>query len=320
MSVICHIDGSEHASVADVHALLKSLRIRQADYYHKHEPRHDLTTGELIPYKDLKQYRSQEFASKDSLKKWIHTNPVEGKKWAIEWLRKRKKEKGLVYAPSQVELESLCCPSMRYYDWVGGYYLICRELGFVDRYVAQVPSFAPLPVSCAITCDTREQQPLMYPSCTPHLIRATLNWGDYALAAPHDRNIRIERKSLSDLVGTLTSKKVERKRNSDDSPCQRFERELIRARDAGGYIVMLVESPIEKALDFRELTEIKHGKASATHIFKNMRDLLVKYPLIWQVIFVKDHADAATKLIRLFEMGDQVKRIDLQYAQERGLL
>lgn len=322
MSVVCHIDGSEHASVTDVHALLKSLRFKQADYYAKYHPRVCRGSGEPIVYKDYKQYFGQEFKDKESLKKWIHANPAEGKTWAIEWLRKRKGEKGLVYAPSQVELESLSCPSMRYYDWVGGYYSICRELGYADRYKDITPIRQDIYgrvywAQMQVICDTREQTPLKLNVPTT---RAGLGWGDYALAAPHDRNIRIERKSLADMIGTLSSKKVAHKRIAEDSPCERFERELIRARDDGGYLIMMVEAPLEEALDFRESSQIKHGKASPSHIFKGMRDLLVKYPLTWQVVFVKDHADAATKLIRLFEMGDQVKKVDLQYALQKGLL
>lgn len=322
MSVICHIDGSEHASVADVHALLKSLRFKQADYYARYHPRVCRGSGEPIPYKDHKQYFTQEFKDKESLKKWIHANPVEGKTWAIDWLRKRKEEKSLIYAPSQVELESLNCPSMRYYDWVGGYYSICRELEYADRYedmavIGQDIYGRVYWSQMQVICDTREQAPL---SLQVPTIRAGLNWGDYALAAPHDRNIRIERKSLSDFVGTLSGKKVAHKRIAEDSPSERFERELIRAKEDGGYLIMMVEAPIKEALDFRESSQIKHGKASPSHIFKNLRDLLVKYPLTWQVIFVKNHTDAATKLIRLFKMGDQVKKIDLQFALEKGLL
>ena len=321
MSVICHIDGSEHESVADVHALLKSLRIKRETYYHTHEPRYDRATGVLIPYKDLKQYRSQEFADKESLKKWIHTNPVEGKAWAIDWLRKRKEEKSLVYAPSQVELESLCCPSMRYYDWVGGYYAICRDLGFRDRYADYPDKKADImsestPNVVGIIQDSREQTPIKLGVKTTV---SKLDWGDYALVNDPFK-VRIERKSLHDMIGTLSGKKVEHKRIAQDSPCERFERELIRAKEDGGYLVMMVESTIEDALNFRELSSIKHGKASPSYIFKNLRDLLIKYPLTWQVVFVGDHKKAAEKLIKIFQMGNQVKRVDLQYALQRGVL
>ncbi len=317
MSVICHIDGSEHASVADLHALLKSLRIRQADYYHKHYPRLDRVTGQLIPYKDYKQYHSQDFADKESLRQWIRANPVEGKKWAIEWLRRRKEEKSLVYAPSQVELKSLCCPSMHYYDSVGGYYSICRDLGFKERYTQETPAKAVNLIAATIICDTREQLPL---DLTVKTVKTGLNWGDYSLASPHYMGVRIERKSLPDMIGTLSSKKVAHKRIAEDSPCERFERELIRAKEDGGYLIMMVEAPLDDALTFRDLPQIKHGKATASHIFKNLRDLLVKYPLTWQVVFVKNRTDAATKLVRLFGIGSQIKKIDLQYALEKGIL
>lgn len=313
MSVICHIDGAEYESVAEIHALLKSLRIKQADYYTRHHPRVCRQTGEPIPYKDHKQYFAQDFKDKEALRQWVLANPEEGKKWAIEWLKRRKEEKGLIYAPSQVELTSLDHFTRSYYDANGGYYSICRDLGFTDRYTIRDPKFVSLPASTRVVCDTREQRPLQLRIATD---RVGLKWGDYALA--NDTGVHIERKSLTDMIGTLTSKKIERKKNAEDSPCQRFERELIRAQEAGGYIIMMVEAPLEDALTFRDLSDIKHGKASSTHIFKNMRDLLVKYPLTWQVLFVKSRTEAATTLIRLFEMGDQVKKTDLQYLLERG--
>lgn len=316
MSVICHIDGSEYESVADIHALLKSLRIKQATYYEKHYPRVCKGSGKPIPYKDYKQYFSQEFADKESIRTWIMANPIEGRAWAIEWLKKRKEEKSLVYAPTQVELRSLQGPSMHYYDSVGGYYSIARELGFKDRY-SERSGHNPANPAMMVIQDTREQNPLRL---SVKIKVDTLNWGDYAIAAPHDKNIRIERKSLPDMIGTLSGKKVQHKRIAEDSPCERFERELIRAEEAGGYLVMMVESTIDDALIFRDLPQIKHGKASSSHIFKNLRDLLVKHPLTWQVVFVKGRTDAAAKLVKIFQMGDQVRKVDLQYLQERGKL
>jgi ERCC4 domain-containing protein len=256
-------------------------------------------------------------ALRKHLRAWITANQPQAHVWAVNYLRQRKVDKGLVYAPSQVELRSLYCPTMPYYDHIGGYYSITRELGFLDRYKAATPSFVPLMRDTRLICDTREQRALTLPYKTTV---DTLTFGDYAIAPPYDKGIRVERKSLSDFCGTLTSKKIDRKRMEGDSPCQRFERELIRAQEAAGYVVMLVEAPIEDALSFRDVPGMKYGKASATHIFKNLRDLLVKYPLHFQVLFAKDRIDAAAKLVRVFEMGEQVKQIDLQYAAERGLL
>lgn len=316
MSVICKIDNSEWDTLEDMHDFLRR-RMKRSDYYELYYPKKCRQTGEKISFKDYKQYFAQDFKDKIAMKQWFKANPVEAKEWAIEWLRKRKEEKGLVYAPSQVELRSLQCPSMPYYESIGGYYAITQALGFKERYSIQVPKMVALPDNACVVVDTREQAPLKLPVLT---ISAKVEEGDYALAPPHDKGIYIERKGLGDFVGTLNCRKVTRKKKGDDSSFERFDRELARAVEKGSYIVMLVEASINDALGFEYLPQMKWTKVSASHVFKNLRDLLVKYPLNFQVVFASGRKDAATKMMNLFKMGVQVKTMDLQYAVEKGLL
>jgi len=66
-----------------------------------------------------------------------------------------------------------------------------------------------------ITIDTREQMPWSFPPHLASVQRGTLKSGDYALDGD-GKNFAIERKSLNDLVGTLST------------GWERFERELVR--------------------------------------------------------------------------------------------
>lgn len=319
MSIVCMADNTEHATLKALHAHLRHFHIKQESYYREFFPRFCKGTGQPIPFKDRYQYFSQDFVDKNAIKKFIKSNPKEAREWAIGWLKKRKEEKGLIYAPSQVELRSLSCPTMVYFDTVGGYYHIARELGFKDRYVSyteQNGAKAGFWDDKCIICDTREQLPLKF---TVKTVRETVNAGDYALAAPHDRGVYVERKSISDMTGTLNCRKVTRKK-SEDSSFERFDRELARAAEQGHYIVMVVESPLTQALSFSYLPQMKWTKVSEAHVFKNLRDLLTKYPLSFQAVFANGRVDAAQKALKIFEMGEQVRRIDLQYAVERGLL
>lgn len=324
MSLVCQIDQTVHASRVDLHAHLRRLKVKQCDYYSLHEPRHCLGSGKPIPFKDATQYLAQDFIDKNAIKAYLKREPVKGREWAIEWLRRRKEEKGLIYAPSQVELRSLQCPSMAYYDHVGGYYQIARELGFKERYVSyteQNPAIAADWGDRCIICDTREQKALSFPVKT---VRQTVNCGDYALAAPHDKGIYIERKSVSDMVGTLNLRQNRRKKVDDsisiDVGFERFDRELARAAEKGHYIVMVVETPLTQALSFSYLPQMRWSKVSESHVFHNLRELLVKYPLSFQSVFADGRADAANKVMRILQLGDEVRRIDLEYANERGLL
>jgi hypothetical protein len=309
-----------HDSLESLHDRLKELRYKRAAFYERYYPRFDIVNGKKILFKerhmhDVGDYLAQKFYDKNSLKKWLTTNREEGKTWALQWLKDRKEAKGLVYAPSQAELRSLMCPSMPYYDFIGGYYKLTREMGFKDRYEDIAPVFAPLGDAIIIQ-DTREQNPLHL----KHLVfEGKVDEGDYVLDSAHDQGVCIERKSLSDFCGTLSSRKIARKKG-DDSSFARFDRELARATEKGRYVVMLVEENINHALGFEFLPHMKRVQASASHIFKNLRDLLTKYPLSFQVVFADGRIDAADKLVKILSMGAQVRKIDLQNALEKGLL
>jgi hypothetical protein len=315
VSIICHIDQTAHHDRAALHKHLRPL-MKLESYYTQFEKRVDLATGESIPYKDAEQYLSQDFIDKRSIKRYIKEQPEQARTWAINWLRRRKEEKELVYAPSQVELRSLSCPSMPYFDSVGGYYTITQQIGYATRFLNETPKVFEDLTSATVIQDSREQVPLKLPLKT---IVAKLDEADYGLAAPHDRGVYIERKGLGDFVGSMNCRKVTRKKG-DDSSFERFDRELARAKEQGHYIVMLVEANINDALGFNYLPQMRWTKVSPNHVFHNLRDLLVKYPLSFQAVFADGRVEAARVAIKIFEMGDQVRRVDLQQAYERKLL
>lgn len=322
---ICGFDGSTHESLDALHDYLKRWRLARAKYYQTYYPRYDLGSGEPIVFKDIEQYFEQDFLNKNTLKKWLKENPEKGYEWSKQWLALRKKKKGLIYPPSQTELRTLCCPSMPYYNKVGakegGYYNITASLGYKQRFNTDLPVFTKLPNDAQIIRDTREQLPI---SLSVKTINDTVNVGDYALAAPYDIGVRIERKSLADFCGTLSERKVKKKggRKKDgckeDSSYQRFDRELARAQEQNLYVVMIVEININDAQGFNYLPQTQWIKASPSYIFRNLRELLIKYPLNFQCLFVDGRIEMARVIVKLFEMGDQVKTCDLQFHYEEG--
>lgn len=324
---VCAFDQTSHGSLEELHAHIRRFKVSRERYYHQYYPRYDPVSKKLIPFKDLDQYMDQEFESKLTLKKWIKENPKEGYVWAKDWLARRKVTKGLVYAPSQAELRTLCCPSMPYYDTAGasdgGYYGITRALGFKDRYTSTAPSIDALPAEATIICDTREQSPIKLAGRT---IEQTLSVGDYALADPYDKGIRIERKSLGDFCGTLSDRKIARKGSksgtgtTEDSPLKRFDRELTRAVEANLYVVMMVEANINDAQAFNKLPQTRWIKASPQYILHNLRDLLTKYPLTFQCLFVDGRIEMARVIPRVLSLGDHIRTIDLQMLYEKRIL
>lgn len=308
----CLIDQTEHATLEDLHHHLQfKLRVRQADYYTTHLPRKDRFTGESIPFKSRDQYLTTEFTSRENLRKWTAANPVEGRLWAFKWLANRKRDKSLVYPPTQVELESLLCPSIHYYDrsFEDGYTKVCKLLGYTIRFNGTL-TLAPLLGSVVV--DSREQKPL---TLVANTVTAKLNCGDYGLESSHDQGVYIERKSLNDFIGTLSDRKV----RGEDSNLARFTRELERAEECGAYLVILVEDTIQRALAFDDLREFHHVKITPDHVFKNLRDLLVRFQNV-QALFVAGRTEAANAVIKLLSAGQSVKTVDLQHAYEAGKL
>ncbi len=112
-----------------------------------------------------------------------------------------------------------------------------------------------------IRVDTREQTPLEF----PHLpsIRGTLTTGDYGLDAL-PRHMCVERKSVADLIGSLTTDRA------------RFERELERM---GAY-------PFRRLLvigrEFDLHSQLTRRKVSAASIIGSMRAIdATRCPVVW---------------------------------------
>ncbi len=324
--ITCLIDGSTHESLDALNAYVWGTHhVGKESYYRTYLPRVDRLTGEPIPFKDAEQYLSADFANKVNLRKWLTAQPREvGLAWAKEWLVRRKATKGLVYAPSQAELRTLCCPTMPYYESVaadeGGYYGVTSALGFKSRFVKSRLEYRTLPADVSAIQDTREDKPV---ALTLPTTVATLNVGDYALAPPYDLGIRIERKSLVDLCGTLSGRTQTRKgktKTTEWSNLERFDRELARARDASLYVVMMVEEPLNHVYAIRNLPHTRRVKASPEYLLHNLRDLLARYPLTLQVLFVDGRTEMAVKMVRVLQLGAQVRTIDLQFAYEEKLL
>jgi hypothetical protein len=292
----CLIDQTEHETLLALHKHLRGLKVKQSDYYTKYNPRVDHFSGEPVPFKTVDQYLSTEFVSKENLRRWIAANPTKGREWAIRWLLKRKENKDLTYPPTQVELESMLCPSMHYYDRVGGYNSICKELGYTIRFCGELQETQ---ISTNdIVIDSREQCPLFVDGFG---IRAKLNVGDYGLIPSKDVGVYIERKSISDLFSTLSF------------GYDRFIREIQRAEEVDAYIVILIDVPLKYAMSFVD----KHGNVNAAHVFKRMRDILRAFYNV-QALFVKNRNEAASMVIKLLGAKNTVRNVDLQFHYERN--
>jgi ERCC4-type nuclease len=169
--------------------------------------------------------------------------------------------------------------------------------GITKKYVySQEPKFSnDIP---SVLIDTREQFPIKFKDSK--LVK--LSCGDYTTTGSLYSDVFIERKSLPDLVGTLTS------------GLDRFKREVKRASDLGYYLVVLVEDKFENALNWspdNSFSKFANGK----YIFYRIREISNEYENI-QFVFADSRENAKNMMIKIFQLKDQVKFFDLEYLKD----
>jgi hypothetical protein len=308
--VKCLICSSEFETEKKLHLHLKTHNLRVFEYYQKTCPRHDLFDGSLILFKSKEYYFSHDFNSAANMCAWLLSKPEKERAIYLDnVLSRRKQEKEILYTPSQVELRSLKLPGIKYMNGVFiDYYEHCEKMGFINRhkFINKLP-IAPLfdDKSATILIDTREQAPLEF----SHATEVTgLKFGDYAFRDEEKYECcRIERKSLADFTGTLSN------------GFARFEREIIRAQEAGTYLVVLVEETLVNALRFNILSNTyrKNVRVTPEYVFHNVRALTQKYSHL-QFLFVDGRQAAQQMIPKLFCLRTTVGQIDLQYYYDIG--
>lgn len=114
-----------------------------------------------------------------------------------------------------------------------------------------------------IICDTREQRPYSFDRWPVEVVRSGLTCGDYSLQGLENR-ISIERKSLQDLIGTISRGR------------ERFHRELARARRLH-YFAVVVEGTLQDIAEKRYRSQMHPNAALQTVIAYQVHGL----PVIW---------------------------------------
>ena len=311
--VKCKICDGEFESEQSLHPHLRKHKIRIAEYYQKFFPRRDLFSGDLIKFKNKDYYFSTDFNSRPNMKKWLNDqSPKDAREYTRSLFQTRVEKKKLKYSPTQVELRTVMFPPIQSLNLIhGNYYKFCSELNLENRFSDTLP----LSKNCLsekiskdhlISVDSREQRPLKLSH--PIEVR-TLKFGDYTLDNPEAAsNCYIERKSLSDFIGTMSG------------GLDRFHKEIQKAEEAEAYVVVLVERNLNECSVFNRLPYVsKKIKATPEYIFRNVREIIQKYKSV-QFLFVKGRKEASeiTKKI-LFSKG-KCRDIDLQLAYDLKLL
>lgn len=303
MDFKCQVCSAETGNFSALHRHIKKDHgLIPRDYYPLFFNRRDLFDGELIEFKDIKQYFSTNFNSKYNFLKWIAPGGKEVQDYSINILKERAQEKETNLIPSHVELKSLFAPH------VNDYITLFNGLeGFKDTLAQNSLKLKLEPVKpefkaglMKIFVDTREQNALTFPFKTE--IKKSIV-GDYFPSEEFFSNVFVERKSLFDLAGTLTA------------GLERFGREVERAEKLGAYLVVVVESSFADAFEYSPKNSFSQ-KIGGAYLFNKVRKIMSEYKNI-QFVFSSNRHRSTEIVEKIFRMGESAKKLDLEFLKDR---
>jgi len=293
---------------AGLHRHLRVHKLLKEEYYQKYFPRYDLLTNEPLEFKSKEYYFGNMFSNRGNCITYIKNLPSnERLNFLFTLFGERKKNKGLVFLPSQVELRSSILPSVSFLNKIGyDYSLIAEKLDLIKKYDYNVKSLAYNNEPLDIIQDTREQKPLRFSSST-RVIVSGLDFSDYTCKS-HFNNIFIERKSLVDFVATFSNQ------------IERFEREMHRAQSINATVFVLVENMIGDALAFDRISYIgQRTRITPDYVFHNVKQLIQKYPNL-QFGFCDNRTKMAETIEKIYNAKERMTKYDIQYLIDSSVL
>lgn len=301
--ISCKICNKEAKSRAGLHTHLKRThKIPLKQYYEIHEPRKNLLTGANIkfdPKKGYKEYCKKDFANKSQLNKWCEITPENlVRPYILSLLKNYANKRKITTAPCCIDFEtSKTLPAMSHYVRIIGYEESARACGlslpFDYSEEAANLIIKPLPMFV----DTREKYPFKFYDGTD-LITHKLDVGDYCLSGDNFNKIFIERKSESDFKSTMSNQ------------IERFEKEIIRCRDMGCYMFVVVERKISRILSDNFFGGFSYN---LDWVFHNTKKLQRKYKDCCQFVFAENKKGAARATQALLQNGPAIKNQDINF-------
>ena len=295
----CKECNKEFDTEAAIHRHLKIHGMTLADYYTKNFPRKNLLTGELLPFKNKKDYFGKDFSTYSQLLKWCHASaPERVKEYSLNKLKKRIKEKELKFGPTHLELLLNEMPTVDIYKkFFTSYSHACNQAGVTPMLYRKLPEgffdvqdFSDL----QIVVDTRENRPLPF----KNIKKFALDFADYAASGDRYDYTFVERKSESDFKSTMSQN------------FSRFRREVSRAKAMDSYVFIVVDSDIRK---IKKQNHFSPHPANLKFIFHNMKALCHEFPETCQFIFSGNRTSSIDLIQRILYFGRKIWYCDLQY-------
>ena len=308
----CKECGKEFESERALHCHIKVHQMTLAEYYVKFYQRKNKLTGDLLPFKNKKDYFSKDFSNRSQLIKWCNQGGEEVKEYILSLLSERIKGKDLRRGPGHVELKVQSLPPLDVYlDHFGSYTKACEECGVKPLFGSRLPPefFENIDMSdMKIFIDTREQQPLTFENS--ELMK--LDFGDYTAAGEYYDYTYVDRKSANDLIGTLSLGNLDR-----------FKREMSRAKDLGSYLFVVIESDMPRLEAYmRAAKNNKFGphKTNLKFIYHNMREIMHEFADCCQFVFSGSRENSEKIIQKILFFGRKLWNVDLQYYVDKNEL
>jgi hypothetical protein len=293
----CKECGAEFETRRSLHAHIKKHSLYLGEYYVKHHNKRDPWSGENIPFKNYEQYISQDFRSRENMAKWLLSIPPErAKKYIIQKKFLPLKDKNnLKSAPCSFEIHMRDLPDVETISALfGSYASLCKEIGLPMMFPKTIKDerFHKDWEDVEIIVDTREQKPLKFANS----VRKKLDFGDYALAS--GGKTFVERKSAADFKSTLTG------------GYERFEREILRCVEFGGFLFVVVDSSLRK---LEEENIYSPHKVNLKYLYHNTKTLQHKYKGYCQFVFSGGREKSKKLIPRLLVCDETLWESDVNY-------
>lgn len=300
----CKECGADFDKIKSIHGHFRAHSLSIENYYHKHYPRFDLCSKELLVFKDIDSYFNFDFNNRANLVNWLlNSDKAESLKYFNKIILLKKEKKNIVNTPCQVELRSWQdTPSIILFNKFcsDGYYKYMESFGFKSRLkdTPHIPNHCKSIDEANVQIDTREQLPIEFGNM--NRIVKKLDFGDYRLYNDNNYSVYFERKSVSDFIGTLSH------------GLNRFKNEIKLAKDNGAYLIILVEESLNNCLNFKSLSStFDKIKITPQYIFHNVRELIQENDNI-QFLFVNNRNEMSRVMNRIYLSAGRYKEVDLQ--------
>lgn len=303
MQFKCKECGNEFEAARGLHTHIKKHNIMLGDYYVKHYKRKNKLTGELLPFKNYKDYFRKDFSQPHQLLEWCEKSDYEEvKEYIIKLLKSRIDYMGLAYGPTNLELISSGLPSVDIYKkYFGSYTEACRKCGVSPLLNKKMPkSFYDDFSDFEILIDTREQQPLSFKNSQGY----KLDIGDYGVTSKDYDYTYVDRKSFGDFCSTVTVGYA------------RFCKELDRCRELGCYLFVVSEFKFE---DIGICNKSNFKKFKLEYVKHNMRDIQEKYKDCCQFVFSGSREKSQEIIPKILVMGKELWKTDVDYFWSKKL-